>query len=198
MDNFEEIQKLKKLAEQGIISDAEFQKKKNDLLGFDKTSPNDENPKKRKSNNLSANNKILISLIAVVVIFVGGFFGVSKVSSTLKRNAYCKAASESISSVMNKYGLPNYEVISAGYGGVNVLCPDFEKLSDSKKFDLIYETIYLGSVSVNGQTIKLNCDVYVNSRDYYYYVSPLNKNYKCGGIYKYDGNRYCVFESNKI
>lgn len=130
--------------------------------------------------SLSKNAKMLIIIICAVVLIIALFFGIKALSESIRTKAKNAEKAEEISGTMEKYGLSDYEVVE----GSKILCKDFEHLSNSDKLKLVKE---------------LSSDIYVNSRDYYYYISPLwatmpQNNYTCGGLYKYDGNRYCVLE----
>lgn len=203
MNVTEELTKLKELTDHGVISEEEFAIKKKELLGFDDSQHTAyrEVPDRTRKKQLTKNNKIIMVLVASVLIIVLAYFLFTKISATVKKNAICRAAEVGIAEVMSDYGLTDYKVTYASILGADVLCEDFEKLSDKEKYDLIKATLKLQDITVNGEKIALDCTFYVNSIDYYYYISPLwakqpQNNYTCGGVYKYDGNRYCIYEED--
>ena len=200
MSDIGEFEKFKDLLDSGAITPEEFEKKKEEILKKDISNSKEEiESSEKKRILLNKNTKIIIYVLAAVAIIVLGYFGVTKISSKVKENAICKEASAAIADLMAQYDLNNYKVTDAGFSGTKVLCADFEDLSSLQKYELIKETMRLSNITVKGEDIDLSCDFYINSRDYYYYVSPLwaekdGNNYTCGGIYKNDGNIYCIYE----
>lgn len=83
-----------------------------------------------------------------------------------------KAVEEAIAETMTSYGLNDYKVTSASFSGTKVLCPEFEDLSDEKKYELLHELNLLRNLEVDGEEIDLDCDMYVKDGDSYYFYVP--------------------------
>lgn len=200
MSDIGELEKFNDSLDTDAIKPEEVKKDEEGVLDSDNSDTKEETePSEKKKILLNKNTKIIICAIAAVAIIVLGYFGVTKISSRVKENAICKEASAAIADLMAQYDLNNYKVTDAGFSGTNVLCADFEDLASFQKYELIKSTMSLSNITVKGEDIDLSCDFYINSRDYYYYVSPLwaemdGNNYTCGGIYKNDGNIYCIYE----
>ena len=196
MDNIEELIKFKELLDQGIISQDEFAVKKAELLGdcIDNNIEDKVDTNKATKKGMTKNTKMILTLLSVIILFV-----ITKTVRWVDNRTRINAAAEALERVMSEYGLSNYKVIYVRSDGTGVLCPEFEELSSSEKYEFIKDTMRLSDITIKGDKIDLSCVVYVNKRDYYYYISPLwandsRNNYNCGGIYKYDGNRYCIYE----
>lgn len=201
MDNIEELIKFKELLDQGIISQDEFAVKKAELLGdcIDNNIEDKVDTNKATKKGMTKNTKMILTLLSVIILFVILFFVITKTVRWVDNRTRINAAAEALERVMSEYGLSNYKVIYVRSDGTGVLCPEFEELSSSEKYEFIKDTMRLSDITIKGDEIDLSCVVYVNKRDYYYYISPLwandsRNNYNCGGIYKYDGNRYCIYE----
>lgn len=207
MANIEEIKKFKELLDNGIITEDEFQKKKSALLGTPKKLEENEEQKidadisylPSKKKRLNKNAKMIIGIISAALVVVAIALGIPQISNAIYKREICNAAADAIRETMDAYGLSDYKVKYASMLGTDVFCPEFEELSSAKKCALIKATLSLGDITVNDEEIGLDCDIYVNSRDYYYYISPFQaaqsfNSYECGGLYKNDGNIYCVYE----
>ena len=104
-----------------------------------------------------------------------------------------KAVEEAIAETMASYGLNDYKVTSASFSGTKVKCPDFEDLSDEKKYELL----------------DLHCDMYVKDDDGYYFYVPavftnaaiteaygVNTRDSAGLFYQNGPRATCVYEVN--
>lgn len=200
MNSAEEIKKFKDLMDQGLITEEEFTRKKNDLLGI-KSTENSEKSNDKKEKSQSSNKKMLIKFITIIIVIAVAIFGIVKIAGAIKQNAKNKAASKEIESVMSQYGLNDYKVKYASALGIEVICEDFDSLSGSDMYSCIRSIEKLSDIKVQGDTIDFSVDMYVNGSDYYYYISSLwaadsRNSYTVGGIYRSDGgsNRRCVYE----
>ena len=134
MDNIEELIKFKELLDQGIISQDEFAVKKAELLGdcIDNNIEDKVDTNKATKKGMTKNTKMILTLLSVIILFVILFFVITKTVRWVDNRTRINAAAEALEGVMSEYGLSDYKVISVGYDGTDVLCPEFEKLSSSE------------------------------------------------------------------
>ena len=120
-----------------------------------------------------------------------------------------KAVEEAIAETMASYGLNDYKVTSASFSGTKVKCPDFEDLSDEKKYELLHALSLLDKLEVDGEEIDLDCDMYVKDDDGYYFYVPavftnaaiteaygVNTRDSAGLFYQNGPRATCVYEVN--
>ena len=104
MSNLDELEKLQKLKEQGILTDEEFQKEKNNLLN----ASGDINSKTNISNNkikskFSYNKYLIISLIIIVIIVLS--IGLSGKIGKVEVPNVIGLSKEEANAIMEKQGL---------------------------------------------------------------------------------------------
>ena len=195
MNSANELRKYKELLDSGIITEEEFQEKKNSLLSpisEHSTEPlQSENTKSRRN----PNTKKLVLVFAGILLALGIFlaFGsLGKLGSERKlEKAYISAVTEAITPIMNEYDIDKFEVEYED----KIYCKDFSKLSDKNKFNLLYEihtTYGIDHPIEEEDDISLaSADIYVSERGYYYLVNSLQVsvlgNYDTAGLYYSDG-----------
>lgn len=210
--NFDEIKKYKKLLDSQVITQQEFEQKKSELLGIDRTEQvrkqTTTTKKPHKTLGKRFENLEKKTLIMIVSIFLAVFtivFGVSKVVEHKQHSIRAAALEEAIQPIMEDYGLDTYKVKYFG-SSYDVFAEDFEELT---KGEALYCLEELDNISINDPIDDSELDfgrTHVHpglNVEYSYwrvpsYIVEINKMY--GGGYKVPGlycNEYgneCILE----
>ena len=135
MSCVEELKKLKKLLDNNIITQEDFEEKKKQLLSDsvlseDTTGIGQKNLKTKKKISKVLTRKIMIATSVIAFLMVGcfGFTKIIEHSQVTKRAA---AVEEEIRPIMAKYGLDTYTVKPVGYG-YDVYAPGFDSLTNGE------------------------------------------------------------------
>ncbi len=204
MDNIEELKKYKELFDAGVITEEEFNIKKNELLSSKEKISRPTKPQKaKKPLNPKTKKSIIFAAVAVVIVIVA-IFGIKSVidaSKTTKRN---EAVISHIEPIMNKYGISDYTVgdIHDGYNYFKVYAEGFESLTNGNAMELLKELDQVADLTdpCGGDTITFSTvNIYPGKdADYYYYrvstswVKMGLSKYDTPGIYSSYG-RTCVY-----
>ena len=162
VNNFDEIKKYKELLDSEIITQEEFDKKKQELLQNLEDSESNEKDtifkkpslKKIKENSLfkkliTKRNIIIVSSIVLAIgILIGGFFGVKAFVEYSNGMRRAEAVSEKIEPLLNEYDIYDYTVgkvyiydyeSSDNDFFLELYAEEFEDLTNSEKLSLIEE-----------------------------------------------------------
>ena len=216
MVDVEMLKKYKELLDNNIITQEEFEKKKEELLAADATVIQEEiavaqneptkAPKKQINKKLV---KRLIIIAVIIGILLGGVFGVKAMVKNNQQTQRATALEEEIKPIMNKYGLYTYEVryVEDAYD-YEIFAVGFESLTKGEGLALLKK---LDSVSIDDPCgIDDEIDFGTMTRvhpgldvEYSYWrvsssIVSLNKmyggNYKTPGIYCNEYGMKCIYE----
>ena len=136
MNSANELRKYKELLDSGIITEEEFQEKKNSLLSpisEHSTEPlQSENSKSRRN----PNTKKLVIVFAGILLALGIFlaFGsLGKLGNERKlEKAYISAVTEAITPIMKEYDIDKFEVEYED----KIYCKDFSELKTNSTYSM--------------------------------------------------------------
>ena len=135
MSCVEELKKLKKLLDNNIITQEDFEEKKKQLLSDsvlseDTTGIGQKNLKPKKKISKVLTRKIMIATSVIAFLMVG-CFGVTKIIEHSQVTKRAAAVEEEIRPIMAEYGLDTYTVKPAGYG-YDVYASGFDSLTNGE------------------------------------------------------------------
>lgn len=152
MDNAEKLKKYKELLDSNIITQEEFEKKKNEVLNGDVLDSCEDNSTAKKI--ISKISKLLLNqklakkiaiVIGIIAILVAGGFGIKH---TVEKNQQSKreaALEAEIQTIMNRYGIYSYAVKYVDYS-YDVFAVGFESLTNGEALKCLKE---LDNVSID-------------------------------------------------
>lgn len=212
MSNAEELKKFKELFDAGIITEEDFEKKKNEVLSksvqqkstvAELESLNKESQKKTINKVVLKKILIVVGIIAILVIV---FFAGNSIVEKNQKSKRAAALESAIASIMVNYGLSDYTVKYVDYS-YDVFAEGFGSLTNGQALSCLKE---LDKVSVDDPCGDGKIDFGLMPHVHpgldveysYWRVSSLdvwmNKtyggNYKKAGIYCNQYGTTCVYE----
>ena len=216
MSSVEELKKYKELLDAGIITEEDFEKKKNEVLsgGTQQESSETEVKAKRKIFKKTINKallkKILIGVVILVVIAIAILAG----REIIKKNKESKRASaveKAIASIMDEYGLSPYKVKCENFGhdicAYHVYTEGMDNLTNGQALSCLTEIDNTsvkdpcGDGGINVDSVRMHPGLDV---EYYYWRVTTNEALASQivgdttdtkpGIYCNQYGRTCVYE----
>lgn len=216
MIDVEMLKKYKELLDNNIITQEEFEKKKEELLAGDTVAVQEEIITEKSEGTKVPKkqiNKKFVKMLIIIAVIIGILFGgVSGVKNIIKNNQQTQRATaleEEIKPIMNEYGLYTYEVryVEDEYD-YEIFAVGFESLTKGEGLALLKK---LDRVSIDDpcgidDEIDFGTMAHVHPGldvEYSYWrvsssIVSLNKmyggNYKTPGIYCNEYGMKCIYE----
>lgn len=177
MSTADELKKYKELLDQGVLTQTEFDQKKQELLGAQPISTKPPQPAKPKKKG--AGKKILLVLLALVVA-AAAVLGIRAWGRHTREQKRIAAVDEKVGPILAEYGLNDYEIFDVGVF-TEIRCPAFEEMSSGEQLVLLKELNDLDDIPdpvEEDREIELDTNhIYVDkSSAYYYYISESTYN----------------------
>lgn len=209
----EKIKKYKELLDAGIITQDEFEKKKNELLAADMPEIKEKTVSEEAVRKKTVNKKLLKTIIivaSIVAVLLIAFFVSKKIIEDNQAAKRINALEQAIQPIMDSYGLAPYEV-KTRYSDYEVYAEGFESLTNGEALACLEELDNISiddpinddSLSLGGVVGMVHVHPGLDVEYSYWRVSSLTVldneifggNYTKPGIYcDRDGSNKCIFE----